>query len=210
MYQLADLQNIIINHELVTIRHYQTEDFLQLEKIFETEFFEWFFTNYATCQEFVTEKLAACSKGELVFLVMVDNITKKIIGTSSLSEISYRHKRLEMGSSWLARKYQGTYYNALNKYLLIDYLLNKLQFLRIQWKTDALNKKSQVAMGKLGFIYEGTLRRHAITTSGRVRDSQVFAVTDLDWPEVSQIIIKRLIDKKYSGQALDLPYKPIE
>ena len=39
-------------------------------------------------------------------------------------------------------------------------------------------------MLKLGFVYEGTLRRHAITYSGRVRDSLVFAVTDIDWQHV--------------------------
>jgi len=195
MVNFKDLQNIHIKHELVTIRNYQDGDLLGLKAIFDTEFFTWFFTAYSTCEEFVNEKLAEVVKGNLVLLVIIDNKTGQIIGTSSLYEISLRHKRLEMGSSWLAKEYQGSGYNALNKYLLIDYLLNKLGFNRIQWKTDVLNEKSKNAMLKLGFVYEGTLRRHAVTYSGRVRDSLVFAVTYEDWPNVSLTMKERVISK---------------
>ena len=50
-------------------------------------------------------------------------------------------------------------------------------------------------MLKLGLIYEGTLRRHAITASGRIRDSLVFALTDLDWESVKSLIQARIADK---------------
>lgn len=186
------LQNIYIKHQLVTIRNYTSQDKEGLTTIFNPEFFTWFFTAYQTCDEFINEKLNEINKGNLAFLVIIDNKTNQIIGTTSLYEISIRHKRLEMGSSWLSTEYQGTYYNALNKYLLIDYILNTLKFNRIQWKTDALNEKSKNAMLKLGFIHEGTLRRHAITYSGRVRDSLVFGVTDQDWDTVSKIILDRI------------------
>lgn len=190
------LQNIEVKHQLVTIRNYRDGDLAGLSAIFNPEFFTWFFTAYATCKEFVNEKFAEVDKGNLAFLVIIDNQTGQIIGTSSLYEISLRHKRLEMGSSWLAKEYQGSGYNSLNKYLLIRYLIEDLGFNRIQWKTDALNEKSKQAMLKLGFVYEGTLRRHAVTYSGRVRDSLVFAVTDQDWPTVSGLIRERLNAKQ--------------
>lgn len=190
-----DLANLEIVNPLITIRSYKEEDFANLDAIFDPEFFKWFFTNYSTCKEFVSEKMAEYAKDNLVMYVIIDNSTNKIIGTSSLYEISFRHKRVEMGSSWLAKQYHGTQYNALAKYLMIDRLINKLGFNRIQWKTDALNEKSKAAMTKLGFIFEGTLHRHAITYSGRVRDSLIFAVTDQTWPEISQVINKRIQDK---------------
>lgn len=189
---LADLK---IANDLVTIRRYQDEDFADLNKIFMPEFFQWFFTNYSDCQQFVAEKIAEYAKNNLVMYVIIDNKTQQIIGTSSLYEISFRHKRIEMGSSWLAKSYHGTQYNASAKYLLIDTLINKLGFNRIQWKTDALNEKSQAAMIKLGFKFEGTLNRHAVTYTGRVRDSLVFAVTDITWPEISQVILARIRQK---------------
>lgn len=198
MITFENLQNIHIQHELVTIRNYRDSDLDGLRAIFNPEFFTWFFTQYASCDDFIAEKLAEVAKENLALLVIVDNKTERIIGTSSLYEISFRHKRLEMGSSWLAKEYQGSGFNPLNKYLLIDYLINKLGFNRIQWKTDALNEKSKQAMLKLGFIHEGTLRRHAITQSGRVRDSLVFAVTDQDWGKISSIMSER-IQLKFSS-----------
>lgn len=198
MITFENLQNIHIQHELVTIRNYRDSDLDGLRAIFNPEFFTWFFTQYASCDDFIAEKLAEVAKENLALLLIVDNKTERIIGTSSLYEISFRHKRLEMGSSWLAKEYQGSGFNPLNKYLLIDYLINKLGFNRIQWKTDALNEKSKQAMLKLGFIHEGTLRRHAITQSGRVRDSLVFAVTDEDWGQISSIMSER-IQLKFSS-----------
>ena len=195
MLKFKDLVNLEIIHPEVTIRRYQESDFAGLAAIFEREFFRWFFTNYTDCAEFVAEKMAEFEKGNLVMLVIIENSTQQIIGTSSLYEISLRHKRLELGSSWLARNYQGMHYNALIKLLLIDYLIKQLGFNRLQWKTDALNEKSKQAMSKLGLIYEGTLRRHAITASGRVRDSLVFALTDLDWENVKLVIEARIADK---------------
>ncbi len=193
--EFKDLEDINISNEYITIRRYQDSDFTELNACFDPEFFTWFFVNYANCQEFVAEKLAEYAKKNLVMLVIIDNSTNKVIGTSCLYEISLRHRRLEMGSSWLAKSYQGSAINSMAKYLLIDYLLTKLKFHRIQWKTDALNEKSKMAMAKLGFVPEGTLRRHAITYNGRVRDSLVFAVTDQDWPQVSKIILSRVNQK---------------
>ena len=195
MLEFKDLEDINIRNEYITIRRYQDSDFTDLNDCFDPDFFAWFFINYANCQEFVAEKLAEYAKKNLVMLVIIDNSTNKVIGTSCLYEISLRHRRLEMGSSWLAKSYQGSAINSMAKYLLIDYLLNKLKFHRIQWKTDALNEKSKMAMAKLGFVHEGTLRRHAVTYSGRVRDSLVFAVTDQDWHVVSIKILAR-IEKK--------------
>lgn len=191
-----DLIDLEIKHELITIRRYQESDFAGLEAIFNPDFFTWFFTNYRTCQEFVEEKLNEFNKQSLVMYVIIDNKTNMIIGTSSLYEFSFRHKRIEMGSSWLSKDYHGSHYNALTKFLLIDKLINQLGFNRIQWKTDALNERSKAAMTKLGFAFEGVLHRHAVTYTGRVRDSLVFAVTDLSWGEVSKIILTRLDYKK--------------
>jgi RimJ/RimL family protein N-acetyltransferase len=198
----TDLAALEISHEHLHIRPYRSEDFAGLSQIFDPSLFTWFFKSYSQLVEFVDEKLEEYAKQNLVMLVLLNPQTGPIIGTTSLYEISLRHHRLEMGSTWLGHEFQGSYYNALAKYLLIDHLTNHVGFHRIQWKTDALNQKSANAMQKLGLVYEGTLRRHAITDSGRVRDSLVFAVTDLDWPTVKVAIAKRINQK--SGTSIQL------
>jgi len=56
--------------------------------------------------------------------------------------------------------------------------------IRVELKTDALNQKSRNAILRLGAKEEGTLRRHLITWSGRVRDTVYFSILDGEWPEV--------------------------
>ena len=58
--------------------------------------------------------------------------------------------------------------------------------------TDLRNARSQAAIAKLGAIREGVLRRDRITWAGHVRDSVLYAVTDLDWPEVGARLVRRL------------------
>jgi len=55
--------------------------------------------------------------------------------------------------------------------------------IRVELKTDALNHKSRDAILRIGAKEEGTLRRHVVTWTGRVRDSVYFSILDTEWPE---------------------------
>jgi len=47
-----------------------------------------------------------------------------------------------------------------------------------------LNQKSRNAVLRIGAREEGTLRKHLITWTGRVRDTVYFSILDAEWPEV--------------------------
>ena len=64
--------------------------------------------------------------------------------------------------------------------------------MRVELKTDALNQKSRNAILRIGAKEEGTLRRHVITWTGRVRDSVCFSILDTEWPEVKVRLEVRL------------------
>jgi RimJ/RimL family protein N-acetyltransferase len=66
---------------------------------------------------------------------------------------------------------------------------------RVELKTDALNEKSRNAILRVGAKEEGTLRRHVVTWTGRVRDSVYFSILDSEWPEIKA----RLEEKLRSG-----------
>ena len=48
------------------------------------------------------------------------------------------------------------------------------------------------ALRRIGATEEGTLRKHIITESGRVRDSVYFSILDSEWPEVKLRLAQRL------------------
>jgi RimJ/RimL family protein N-acetyltransferase len=59
-------------------------------------------------------------------------------------------------------------------------------------KTDALNQKSRNAILRIGAKEEGTLRRHIVTWTGRVRDTVYFSILDEEWPGVKQGLERKL------------------
>jgi RimJ/RimL family protein N-acetyltransferase len=64
--------------------------------------------------------------------------------------------------------------------------------MRLELKTDALNQKSRNAILRIGAQEEGTLRRHLVTWTGRVRDTVYFSILDDEWANVKSALESRL------------------
>ncbi len=116
----------------------------------------------------------------------------KAIGSTSYLDIRPAHRGLEIGSTWLAHKHQGTLVNPENKYLLLRHAFETLGAIRVQLKTDGRNLQSQAAISKLGAKLEGTLRKHYVLPDGYMRDSVMYSITYEEWPGVKAALEKRL------------------
>ncbi len=124
--------------------------------------------------------------------VIFDKATGQIAGSSSYLAIVPAHKRLEIGSTWYAKPFQGGHTNPAAKRLLLGYALDTLQWNRVEFKIDARNARSWAAMKKLGAVEEGIHRAHMILPDGHIRDSVWFSVTQADWPKVKAGLDSRL------------------
>ena len=125
------------------------------------------------------------------FAIMLQDMDRAV-GTTSYIDIRPAHRGLEIGSTWIAKPYQGTQVNPENKYLLLRHAFETLGAVRVQLKTDGRNLHSQRAMAKLGAIKEGVLRKHIILPDGFVRDSVMYSITAEEWPGVKGRIESRL------------------
>lgn len=94
------------------------------------------------------------------------------------------NRRVEIGWTWLGRTFQRTALNTEAKYLMLRHAFEAWGCLRVEFKTDALNAPSRAALLRIGAREEGILRKHMITTSGRVRDSVYYSILDEEWPMV--------------------------
>lgn len=108
------------------------------------------------------------------------------IGSTRYLEIRSDHRGLEIGGTWYAPAFQGTLVNKECKYLLLRHAFEGLGCVRVQFKTDARNSRSQKALEGIGAIKEGILRQHIITPSGYIRDSIYYSILDREWPAVKQ------------------------
>ena len=64
--------------------------------------------------------------------------------------------------------------------------------IRLFFKTDSNNLRSQKAMEKIGAKYEGTLRNHMIREDGTYRHSAYYSIIESEWEEVKRGLSKLL------------------
>ncbi len=130
-------------------------------------------------------------RGESVVFATVERATGRAIGSTRFMNIDRANRRVEIGSTWIAKPWQRTAVNTEAKYLMLRHAFEGWGCARVELKTDALNEKSRNAILRIGAKEEGTLRRHVVTWTGRIRDSVYFSILDDEWPQVKA----RLEDK---------------
>ncbi|HLU82911.1 MAG TPA: GNAT family N-acetyltransferase [Trueperaceae bacterium] len=133
------------------------------------------------------------------YVVAVLDSSGDVIGTTRLADLVPRHRVCELGYTWYDPKVFSSGVNVECKLLMLQFAFEEMKLNRVQMVTDTRNLRSQRAIRALGADYEGVLRRHKIAKDGYVRDSMVFAVTDMTWPTVKLLLTERLRRKLGQG-----------
>ena len=128
---------------------------------------------------------------ELAFATL-DVASGAIVGSTRFIDIDRTHRRLEIGFTFLAARFQRTHVNSEAKYLMLRHAFEQWGCHRVQLLTDFRNDKSRRAIARIGAQQEGILRSHMVMRDGYVRDSVVFALTSRDWPEAKQRLEEKL------------------
>lgn len=115
----------------------------------------------------------------------------RIVGTSSFLNLKADRQTVEIGATFLNPAVRAGHVNPSAKLLMLEHAFGS-GARRVELLTDVRNVRSQAAIAKLGAVREGVLRRDRVIWTGHVRDSVLFAVTDLDWPAVRQRLQERL------------------
>lgn len=123
-------------------------------------------------------------RGESIVFATVERQSGRVIGSTRFMNIDRANRRVEIGSTWIAPAWQRTGVNTEAKFLMLRHAFEVWKCFRVELKTDALNQRSRNAILRIGAKEEGTLRRHVLTWTGRVRDSVYFSILDSEWLEV--------------------------
>lgn len=172
---------------LEPIRRDHADLFWQVAKDDLDDIFRWIPYSMKTQDDFrklIDKALAEQERGESVVFATVERSSGRTIGSTRFMNIDRANRRVEIGSTWIAPAWQRTGVNTEAKYLMLQQAFEVWGCFRVELKTDALNEKSRAAILRLGAKEEGTLRRHVITWTGRVRDSVYFSILDNEWPAV--------------------------
>ena len=172
---------------LEPLRREHADGFWGIAKNDLEDIFRWIPYSMKTREDFeklINNAFAEQERGESVVFATVERSSGRTIGSTRFMNIDRINRRVEIGSTWIAPAWQRTGINTEAKYLMLRHAFEMWECMRVELKTDALNQKSRKAILRIGAKEEGTLRRHLITWTGRVRDTVYFSVLDNEWPEV--------------------------
>ncbi len=115
----------------------------------------------------------------------------RVVGMSSMYLNLASQGGIEIGSSFLHPDARGGPINPEAKLLMLGHAF-AAGAVRVQFRVDTRNLRSQAAVAKLGAVREGVLRRDRLTWNGFIRDTVFFSILDREWPEVKLRLKERL------------------
>ncbi len=108
------------------------------------------------------------------------------VGMTTYMNIDAVHKRVEIGSTWYARRVQRSPLNTECKRLLLGHAFEALGCIAVEFRTHRLNTQSRRAIERLGAQLDGILRAHQRSSDGSLRDTAVYSITAAEWPTIRQ------------------------
>lgn len=141
------------------------------------------FIDQADVRQWIDEALE--TPGQQAFAI-IETAKNKVVGSTRYLNIRPEHRSLEIGWTWLGQEWQRTGVNTEVKLLLLTHAFERLGCVRVEFKTDGRNKRSQQALERIGATREGVLRKHMIVQGDYRRDSVYFSVIDDEWPQVKE------------------------
>jgi N-acetyltransferase len=187
------LEGVVVRLE--PIRREHVELFWGVARNDVENIFRWIPYAMRTPEDFrklVDKAFAEQDRGESVVFTTTERSSGSVIGSTRFMNIDRANRRVEIGSTWIAPPWQRTAVNTEAKYLMLRHAFEVWGCNRVELKTDALNQKSRNAILRIGAKEEGTLRRHIVTWTGRVRDTVYFSILDEEWPGVKQGLERKL------------------
>lgn len=143
----------------------------------------WFATPQGA-QRWLDDALAA---QDMRVFAIVDRESGAVTGSTRYLDISEQHRKLEIGWTFLARRFWRTHVNTEAKLLMLEYAFERWGAVRVQLKAEAINQRSHRAILRLGATHEGTLRNFRIRPdTGEVRDTAFYSIIAAEWPGVKE------------------------
>jgi N-acetyltransferase len=161
----------------------------------DPELWKWTVTQINSESEmlgYVETALDEQRRGIALPFVTIHLPTNGIVGSTRFGNIDTANKRVEIGWTWIARRFQRTAVNTEAKFLMLQHAFETLGCIRVEFKTDSFNEKSRNALLRIGATQEGIFRNHMIVSTGRLRHSVYFSIINSEWPAVKQDLLQKL------------------
>lgn len=162
----------------------------------DQDIWTWMPTNLGlsleTMQDYIRLTLRLQEAGtDLPFLIR-ELASGQVLGSTRYLSIEAHNRGLEIGGTWLGPAARRTGVNTECKFLLLRHAFETLGAIRVQFKTDSRNLRSQKAIERIGGVKEGVLRNHMIVQDGYYRASVYYSIIESEWPQVKENLLAKM------------------
>ena len=131
----------------------------------------------------IARRLDLHKRGSMLAFAVLD-AAGSAVGMTTYMNIDNTHKRVEIGSTWIARSAQRGPLNTECKLMLLRHAFETLDCIAVEFRTNRLNTQSRRAIERLGAQLDGILRAHQRTPDGNLRGTAVYSITANEWPTI--------------------------
>ena len=141
----------------------------------------------------IARRLGLQAAGSMLPFSVLD-ASQTPVGMTTYMNIDAAHKRVEIGSTWYAKRVQRTMLNTECKLMLLGHAFDALDCIAVEFRTHRFNTQSRRGIERLGAQLDGILRNHQRAANGTLRDTAVYSITADEWPVV-QTHLRWQLDK---------------
>ncbi|MEM9715043.1 MAG: GNAT family protein [Pseudomonadota bacterium] len=138
----------------------------------------------------IERRLNLRAKGSMLPFTVFDQDDRPC-GQTTYMHIDADNKRVEIGSTWYAKRIQRTGINTECKLALLTNAFETLDCIAVEFRTHFMNHASRNAIERLGAKQDGILRSHMMWR-GTLRDTVVYSIIASEWPTVKLHLRKKL------------------
>ena len=131
----------------------------------------------------IARRLDLQAKGSMLPFAVLD-ADGRAAGMTTFMNIDPVHKRVEIGSTWYAKRAQRSALNTECKLMLMTHAFETLGCIAVEYRTSFFNQQSRRAIERLGAKLDGILRNHQRHSDGSLRDTCVYSIIASEWPAV--------------------------
>jgi len=156
------------------------------EAVRDGELWKLWYTSIPSPERMAAEierRLGLQTQGSMLPFTVLDT-TGTPVGMTTYMNIDAANKRVEIGSTWYARRVQRKALNTECKLLLLSHAFDALDCIAVEFRTHRFNTASRRAIERLGAQFDGMLRNHQRMADGTLRDTAVYSITRPEWPTV--------------------------
>jgi RimJ/RimL family protein N-acetyltransferase len=141
------------------------------------------------------ERRLGLQKAGTMLAFTVFDADGKIAGMTTYMNVDTANRRVEIGSTWYAKRVQRSALNTQCKLLLLTHAFEKLDCIAVEFRTHFFNHQSRRGIERLGAKQDGIQRNHVIAPNGTLRDTVVYSIIAGEWPTVKAHLTYQLNDK---------------